>query len=206
MTTDMVTIFGDRYIGKLDLDKEQSASGRGSNLENTQAIPGILRQVIKDYSIESLLDAPCGDLHWMRHIIESLNVKYIGIDVVPKLVKRNKEFFPDLKFYCRDITQDKLPQADLILCRDGLVHHTKDDIFKALENFKRSRSTYLLTTTFTRNRQFVDIETGDWRPINFELPPFNLKSLDVFPKYYSDPAFSDKSLGLFMLNDTKNNA
>lgn len=205
MTTDMATIF-DRYVGNLELEKENSASGRGSNLENTKEIPGILRQVICNYPVKSMLDAPCGDLHWMRHIIESLGVKYTGIDVVPRLIKRNKEFFPDLKFYCRDITQDKLPRADLIFCRDCLVHLSEDNIFKALSNFQRSGSTYLLTTTFTRARVFQDIPDGKWRPINLEMQPFGLKPLAVFSEYYSDPAFADKSLGLFVIDELKNNA
>lgn len=200
----MATIFN-RYVGSLELEKEHSASGQGSDLRNTTKLPDILRQVIRDYSISSLLDAPCGDLHWMRHIIESLNVQYTGIDVVPRIIKRNKAYFPDLKFFCRDITKDKLPIADLVFCRDCLVHLSEEQIFNALNNFKRSGSTYLLTTTFTRHRDFRDIETGDWRPINLRRPPFEMKPIRMFPEYYSDPTFADKSLGLYLIKEIKNN-
>ena len=78
-----------------------------------------------------------------------------------------------LTFLNVDVTSDDLPEADVVLCRDCLVHLSSTDIFAALRNFRRSGSTYLLTTTYpgllSHNRNIV---TGMWRPVDLQLPPF----------------------------------
>jgi len=47
-------------------------------------------------------------------------------------------------------------------------------IVKALFNFKKSGTAYLLTTTFPDVKVNRNIPTGNWRPLNLTLPPFNL--------------------------------
>jgi hypothetical protein len=53
------------------------------------------------------------------------------------------------------------------------VHFSLTDIWRALRNFKRSRSRYLLTTTFVEHDDNPEIATGEWRPLNLERPPFS---------------------------------
>jgi len=60
-----------------------------------------------------------------------------------------------------------------VLCRDALVHFSFADIAAAIRNFKRSGSLHLLTTTFIDVEQNADVETGSWRRINLERPPFS---------------------------------
>jgi hypothetical protein len=43
----------------------------------------------------------------------------------------------------------------------------------ALLNFERSGAGYLLATTFPRVDRNSDTQTGGWRPVNLERPPFN---------------------------------
>src|SRR5579859_3324001 len=47
---------------------ETSISGPGSNLDATTRARDALLQVIAEFGVRSLLDAPCGDLFWMRHV------------------------------------------------------------------------------------------------------------------------------------------
>jgi hypothetical protein len=51
-------------------------------------------------------------------------VQYIGADVVPSLIASNREQFtrPGVHFIIADLTKDPPPRADLVLCRDCLVH------------------------------------------------------------------------------------
>src|SRR5208283_4999775 len=73
-----------------------------------------------------------------------------------------------------NLLSDQMPTVDLVLCRDCLVHFSFLDIFTAIENIIRSGSKYLMTTTYYNiGRRNVDILTGEWRPINLQLPPFN---------------------------------
>ena len=79
-----------------------------------------------------------------------------------------------------DIRKDNCPMADLIICRDLLVHLSLDDCIKVIKNFADSGSKYLLLTNFLNVDQNIDIITGSWRPLNMELKPFFFtKPLDV---------------------------
>jgi hypothetical protein len=105
---------------------------------------------------------------------------------------------------CLDLAKDLLPQADIIFCRDCLVHLTYDEIRKVIANFKRSNSTYLLTTTFTDRRNNIDLVVQHiWRPLNLEMPPFNFpKPLKLINEKCTenDNRYNDKSLGLWRLD------
>jgi len=182
-----------------------SRSGSGSDMVQTAEIRRELPKLIQEYGIRSFMDAPCGDLHWMKETI--LNVEqYIGVDIVEPLVEKNrKEFRNDgTSFLCLDLATDELPQADIIFCRDCLVHLTYDEIRKVIANFKRSQSTYLLTTTFT-DRDNVDLVLKNiWRPLNLEMPPFNFpKPLKLINEKCSENnnQYTDKSLGLWRLDE-----
>ena len=155
----------------------ESVSGAGSELQNTAQLIRELPLLLRDFRIRSMLDAPCGDFNWMQHV-DLTGIDYHGADIVETLVLRNAERFgsPARRFSKLDILADALPAVDLIFCRDCLFHFSHADLFRALRAFADSRSTWLLTTTFTyrglpRND---DIATGGWTAINLELPPFNL--------------------------------
>jgi hypothetical protein len=67
---------------------------------------------------------------------------------------------------------------------------------KAINNIKRSRSQYLLTTTFPDHSTNTGIITGTWQPLNLCAPPFNLPApIRVIPEGHPPP-YEDKSLGL----------
>ncbi len=48
------------------------------------------------------------------------------------------------RFLCLDMTRAALPEADMIIYRDGLVHLSFTDAKAAVRNFRRSGSKYLL--------------------------------------------------------------
>lgn len=186
----------------------ESVSGEGSNLERTavvrQRLPGLLAR----HRVRSLLDAPCGDFFWMKEVALG-DVAYIGVDIVPEIVARDARLYsrPGRRFVHGDLVEDELPQADLILCRDCLVHLSYDETRRAVDNFRRSGATWLLTTTFTGPRGNSDIATGDWRPINLERAPYAFPPpVDLITEESDEVdaelgAFPDKSLGLWRLAD-----
>ncbi|WP_228780237.1 class I SAM-dependent methyltransferase [Aquiflexum lacus] len=154
----------------------ESVSGAGSDINQTNVIIGELEKLFRDYEIKSILDAPCGDFNWMNQVnLDGIN--YLGIDIVEDLISLNKSNYRDKKgiaFSTGNIITDDLPKVDLILCRDCLVHFSFADIQKALSNFKRSGSKYLLTSSFISHAANQDIQTGYWRPINLNNLPFDL--------------------------------
>lgn len=77
-----------------------------------------------------------------------------------------------------------------------------DGLRAALENFKRSGSTYLLTTTFIGVRRNIDVRTGAWRALNMQAPSFEfplpLALVDERCTHSGD-IYRDKRLALWRL-------
>ncbi|MDP8980445.1 MAG: class I SAM-dependent methyltransferase [Acidobacteriota bacterium] len=184
--------------------ERESVSGPGSSETRTRLLRPRLTALVRDLGVRSLLDLPCGDFNWMR-FTELPGVDYIGADIVPQLVHGNlsRHAGPGRRFMQLDMLRDPLPKADLILCRDGLVHFSFRDIAIALRAMQESRSTYLLATTFTDHAANEDIATGEWRPLNLELSPFcfppPLRVVEDGPR--ADGTWADKILSLYRLDD-----
>jgi glycosyltransferase involved in cell wall biosynthesis len=183
----------------------ESLSGGGSSLFQTRLIREKIPQLLEDLKVKHFLDVPCGDWNWMRHLDLS-NVHYTGGDIVQSLIDSNNKTYGNeiCKFEYLNIITGPLPKADLILCRDCLVHLSFIDGLAALEQFRNSGATWLLTTTFTERNSNIDLYEGNiWRPLNLEKAPYNLPQ----PEQYinegcteGDGLFGDKCLGLWRLN------
>lgn len=199
---EMKNIFSDIYHRRA-WGSEESVSGPGSGLLRTSVFRDEIPILLKEIQVRSLLDAGCGDFNWMKELKVDLD-KYIGIDIVPELVDTNQEKYGNQirDFINLDITKDELPQTEAILCRDCLVHFSFEDAFATIRNFKRSKSVYLLTTTFVEFVENADIKTGEWRQLNLQMPPFSfpepIKLIDERCTH-SGGIFADKLLGLWEL-------
>ncbi|MBW4634840.1 MAG: class I SAM-dependent methyltransferase [Iphinoe sp. HA4291-MV1] len=195
------------YISQSNLwESKESVSGRGSELACTVTLRASLPGLFEELGVKSILDAPCGDFNWMRHIPLS-NITYTGIDVVPEIIEQNQQQYgtSSIRFMTGDITSNDLPQADLIICRDCLVHLPFLYGCCALKQFKKSGARYLLITTYPETTKNIDTAIGSWRSLNLCLPPFHF-----FPPQLllSDPSDDtgknpDKSLGLWRLDAIK---
>jgi methyltransferase family protein len=182
----------------------ESASGTGSVISQTNVIRRELPILIKELNIGTLLDAACGDFNWMQHIELDLQ-RYIGCDVVPELINRNRQMYanPVREFRVLDITKDEIPTVDLILCRQCLNHLSVKYIHSAIAHFKKSRSKYLLVTTCRNAKENRNTLTGlKWRSLNMQLPPFNFPDPIKFIIEERDLEYDpeeDVSLGLWEL-------
>jgi len=161
----------------------------------TSHLPVLLQELNSD----SLIDAACGDFNWMRYVNLG-SIKYIGVDIVPALIDRNQQLYQTNQrtFAVQDITKDRLTDADVILCRDCLIHLSFKSIKAAISNFKKTSATHLLCTTHSTVTENTDCPDGSWRNINLLLPPFN------FPppvKLFVEDAALGKCLGVWKLSD-----
>jgi hypothetical protein len=200
--------------GSLDFDKiyenngfigTESRSGEGSSLFQTRIIREELPRLLSDLGVRHLLDVPCGDWNWMRHV-DLGDIQYTGGDIVQAIVNRNNNVYGNgnRKFECLNIITGPLPKADLIFCRDCLVHLNFSDGLAALEQFRKSGATWLLTTTFTDRYRNEDLYEGCiWRPLNLEKGPYNLPKAERYINEgctEDDNLYGDKCLALWRLN------
>ena len=186
-------------------DEAESVSGPGSTMEETEPIRRELPALLGELGATSLLDLPCGDFHWMQHT-DLAGIDYIGGDLVCELIERNqaKHARDGVEFRKIDLVNDTLPAVDVILCRDCLVHLSFADAHAALANVALSGAKWLLTTSFPRVTRNDDIVTGQWRPINLMLSPFNLpESKKVITENCTETEFADKTLSLWAVESLK---
>jgi SAM-dependent methyltransferase len=183
----------------------ESISGPGSTRERAASFLPDLIELLRSLPVRTLLDAPCGDFNWAAPLADAVE-HYIGVDVVPDLIRDNRQRWASAqrRFLCRDMVRQRLPAADAVFSRDALVHLCQDDIWRTLENFRRTGATYLIATTFLGERGNEDIRTGDWRPLNLQRAPFLLPApLALIDEkcHHSGGIYADKRLGVWRLAD-----
>ncbi|MEA2764618.1 MAG: hypothetical protein QOK07_1022 [Gemmatimonadaceae bacterium] len=176
----------------------ESRSGVGSGLDSTRVLRGKLPQALRELETRVLLDVPCGDFTWMKQVDLS-GVEYIGGDIVPSIIEQNQRLYggETRRFSLVDLTRDKLPDADVLLCRDCLVHLSYTNIRAVLANIARSNIRDLLMTSFPGRGDNRDVQDGDWRTLDFQAPPFSFPepSLTIVEECEEEVgSYADKSL------------
>lgn len=217
---DLISKIRHLYISKLTIKQkfdyfyrnnifegQESISGEGSSISQTRIIAAKLQKLCKELKIKSIVDAPCGDLNWIKHL-DLGKVKYYGVDVVQTLIDKNMSELSTKSrtFICADLINYVPPKVDLILCRDCLVHLTFEDAKKVILNFKKSGSKYLLTTTFPQRKSNLDLGSTIWRTLNLQKLPFRFpKPKKILNEGCTEMnnQYTDKSLGLWKISDIK---
>ena len=148
--------------------------GPGSTFGYTENLRLNLGKFLEKHNITSMIDAPCGDYSWMSVTDLPSIQEYVGGDIVEFLIKANQEKYPNHKFKQIDLTQDILPNVDLLFCRDCLLHLSFEDIDKVFKNISRSNIKYVLLSNWYEDAENSrDIQTGEARYLNFLESPFN---------------------------------
>ena len=181
----------------------ESVSGTGSTIRSAEIVCRELAPLLNRFGVRILLDAPCGDFNWMRHVNLG-DIRYLGVDIVGTVIDGNRKNFltHGRQFLRLDIAKDTLPKADAILCRDCFIHLSYAHIFHAISNFKKTGAKYLLATQCPGVRENADIVTGSFRPLNLTLEPFHFPS--PIEAIYEDgrrPHESRRLLALWNLQD-----
>jgi hypothetical protein len=197
------------YIYRTNLwGSDETRSGLGSGRQTTALLRSRLLAVLRQTQTRVLLDVPCGDFNWIADVADSVDA-YIGGDIVGDIVDSNKARFEQgaRTFRRLDLTRDALPACDLVLCRDCLVHLSFANVSAALVNIAGCEARWMVMTTFPGISVNVDIDDGDWRPLNFERAPFGLPPPRAIINEGCEEAggaYSDKSLGLWKVTDLMN--
>lgn len=99
-------------------------------------------------------DLGCGDFNVGKKFV-SFTKKYIGVDIVPDLIERNKNRFQaeNLSFQCLDLATDELPKGDCAIIRQVLQHLSNHEIQKIIQ--KLSAYQYVILTEHLPSGDFV---------------------------------------------------
>lgn len=162
-------------------------SGHGSHLKDhvdpyVQSVSVFLGQFPIPVDV---VDLGCGDFNVGRQI-RGKAARYVACDVVPDLIARNSKVYADLDvdFHVVDISEDDLPQGDVVIIRQVLQHLSNAAIMKVVKKLGQFR--YLVLTEFVPPGDFVpnvDQPTGSYSRLARGIPsgivltahPFNLQ-------------------------------
>jgi len=154
----------------------ESVSGAGSTIGWTKNLRSGLPLLLKGLEIKTFLDVPCGDYNWAQKI-DWRDVHYIGGDIVKELIEKNIALHDDEKtsFLQIDLSKDELPEADIILVRDCLMHMSVHDAAKCLKNIQKSKIKYVLASTYPHNKSnnFSFKTSANLSRHNLEVEPFS---------------------------------
>jgi SAM-dependent methyltransferase len=178
-------------------------SGEGSLLPNALEYMDFLQKFIKSNNIKTVLDLGCGDWEFSRHI-DWTGIEYTGYDIVKSVVEKNVKKFStsSIRFEHSNILSSKLPQADLVVCKDVLQHFSNEDILLLIQKISKYR--YCLMTNSTTPGSFTarneDIPVGNFRPIDLTKAPFFL----IGEKILTYRSHDNDCIQVFFIDTQKN--
>ena len=173
-------------------------SGPGSLPDRAIPYVRFTEEVISNLQITSVLDVGHGDWEmWESYKFE--DVRYVGVDVVEGLSNKLEKIYGSATrtFFPIDITNTLPPDADLLICKDTLMHLPNRDIIYFLRNLKKFK--YLIICNdvnfVSRKLNNYDIKSGEYRGIDLESLPYarNLRRYRLIEKFDYDDR--DKSNG-----------
>ncbi|MUU77773.1 class I SAM-dependent methyltransferase [Winogradskyella endarachnes] len=138
-------------------------------------------------NLQTVCDLGCGDFNIGKQLTQYTK-NYIGIDIVDKLIERNKHLFKaeNLEFHCLNIVEEDLPKADCIILRQVLQHLSNAEILKVvkkLSNYKFVILTeHLPLGNFEPNKDIISgqgIRLKKQSGVDVLVEPFNLKAKEV---------------------------
>ncbi len=186
-TPPVETIFTEIYekAGWGRNDQGIGYSGLGSTVEHTQTYRQFIEDFIRENYITSVVDLGCGDWTFSK-LIDWQGATYLGIDVVKPVIEENIRLYssPTIEFRAEDIINADLPRADLLICKDVLMHLTNEDVQIVLQKiggFKHCIFTHDVDFA-TRTAQNGDISRGGFRHVDLRKSPFYLPAVDLL--YY----------------------
>jgi SAM-dependent methyltransferase len=169
-----------------ETDHWKGGSGQGSRPDATLPYRRLVERLLSSSDIRSVVDIGCGD--WQSsQLIDWRGVNYIGVDVVPEVTRANTARFggPNVTFICSEVIEERVPRADLLLCKDVLQHWPNRAVRRFITR-QRWLHRYMLLTNDVESvhspeaMHNADIPMGHWRTIDLAQPPFRVRPAAVF--------------------------
>jgi SAM-dependent methyltransferase len=153
-------------------------SGRGALYERSQPVAAVIRELVADGEVRSIVDVGCGDLTWISEVDEVTAgaVRYLGIDIVAALIEEHRRL-PWGRFIVGDATAPRFRvDADLVLVKDMMFHLTDEQVALALDNLAASAWRLLiLTCSDTPGNEDREFDRWHFAPLDLTKAPYSLR-------------------------------
>ena len=208
----MTQIYDQHFWGGHDHD---FYSGEGSHLQTIVEpyVKSVSEFLQRHQNKLTVCDLGCGDFNIGKQLLPYTSY-YYGIDIVDKLIERNKKQFDfeNLEFHCLDSSQDDLPNADVAIIRQVFQHLSNAEIQRILDKLHSFQ--YLILTEHLPQGKFVPnidiiaslgnrlkVKSG----VDITESPFNFKSStnQVLNEVFLEDGNGKIETRLFTLQESK---
>lgn len=189
----MEDIFTKIYENKIWGDNQHNnysgSSGGGSCVKNNKEYIKIVKNIIKEYKINTIVDLGCGDFQIGRLIYDDINVLYTGYDTYKKIIDYHitqysepKYTFKHLDFYTN---KDSIVEGDMCILKDVLQHWAINEIYTFMDYLVESKKFkyILLVNCCNQTIDNQDYDKTRWRPLTCNLLPlkkYNAVKIDNY--------------------------
>ena len=191
----------------------EALSGVGSEGRWADDYCDIIAGLVRTHGLKSAVDAGCGDFS-VGSRIAPLFGTYAALDVSAFIIDQNRRTFGHLtnvRFETRNLIEDDIPRADLVMVRQVLQHLTNAQILAVLETIDRSGAPMVLVAEehpardFIANRDLTGhsvLTRGDaGSGVDIRQPPFNRPATVIARlKQRPDPSATEPVLTLSLLD------
>jgi hypothetical protein len=154
----------------------QGAQGRNVEftISNIYDYVSMIEKFIRENEVKSVVEFGCGAWAHPR-FIDWDNLEYDGYDVVASLIEENNQQFGADNIRFHSVSDGmKLPAADLLISKTVFQHLPTGDVKYYLSVFKRLYKFMLITDDVIPDDNLNgEIETGGYRALRLDRPPFN---------------------------------
>eukprot|EP00929_Paragymnodinium_shiwhaense_P059819 TRINITY_DN29929_c6_g1_i1.p1 TRINITY_DN29929_c6_g1~~TRINITY_DN29929_c6_g1_i1.p1 ORF type:complete len:260 (-),score=11.04 TRINITY_DN29929_c6_g1_i1:458-1237(-) len=204
------------YLDRLKIWKEDAhallhqsiaVSGPGSNRHTTWPFVKFLRRFLARWNASSLVEASCGHWPsgWQAHVRWPGRMAYAGVDILPEMIEQNSEFvrqrgvqyfgLESTRWLTMDMTRQALPDADVLLTKDTLIHINNERIQNFLSlnvmvcppKFRHVLFVHRQYYGDKRVENNLDIDDRHFHLLDLKMPPFNLPTVEQYA--WGDPYF-----------------
>ncbi|KAJ1445759.1 hypothetical protein M885DRAFT_548925 [Pelagophyceae sp. CCMP2097] len=168
--------------------RDTPRSGPGSTIDAAANARATLEMLARELELEVIVDVPCGDVHWMRHVDLPARTAYVGADIVSDVIESNRKAWPQARFLQLDVVNKGAPAVlraelapfgprSLINCRHLLFHLSPADASLALAHMTAAGAGWLLTSTYVRADDLAALGRAGYilasgHRVNLLKPPF----------------------------------
>ncbi|MBS0619841.1 MAG: class I SAM-dependent methyltransferase [Verrucomicrobia bacterium] len=168
----------------------EGTSGPGSWVHHAQFFINYVENFLNSHSIQSIVDLGCGD--WvLGRAINWGDRNYLGLDIIPWLIAKNQALYASerVQFKQLDVLIDPLPDGDLLICKDMLMHLPHEYVLRTLAKSKKFKYCIFVNDINPQGGAVPvpDTLVGRYRFLDLTLPPFYLQphAVEFYPSAHA---------------------